>query len=349
MIKFTSFKKLLIEAPADEPAQEKKPDEQDMFAAEQPKPVHVKFDISRVKRYNPNKTFSQNIGHILRVTKQGMEVQADNHAVIFVNHEDIIEESMNRKSTILAEYSMPKAENPAVTQLVNFWNEYGPENLSQLDQKTIADLNKLDPTLARDVYSVSQALQRLQPFIDKYYQQFLGESHLTEGSDTSSIKFQEFDEAKPPKIKTDDKVEAKTIAKKFNIHDLEIKVGTQEEYLNSRSSAAQDQTWAKQLAYSLVCEEHNYWATKIEILTEHIDADIYENPYLNDTIKVTLSNGDVIKINGYAGSAPWNPSKIIKYLIIKVGSTVLLETNETNNFLSKTFAVYKTHKNNAKK
>ena len=63
-----------------------------MFAADQPKPVQVKFDISKVKRYNPNKVSSQNFGFVKRISKQGVEVQTDNHAIIFVNQEDLLDE-----------------------------------------------------------------------------------------------------------------------------------------------------------------------------------------------------------------------------------------------------------------
>ena len=346
MIKFISFKKILTEAPTDnmgdDTGKEAKPDQEDMFAADQPKPVQVKFDISKVKRYNPNKVFSQNFGFVKRISKQGVEVQADNHAIIFVNHEDLLDESKKAiKKMQLKEYIMPKQANESLTHFINFWNEYGPESLGQLDTQTINNLNQIDPTLGRDVNTLVQIFKRLQPYVDDYYQRFLGESILRE--ETEKIKYAEYEDEKAPSLTTDKKSEATTIKKKYSPHELEINTGDADEYNDSSSNADQDRAAALALANTLVMTDFECFPKRIDIITDHVCDETYENPYKNDCIEVTMSNGDKISIDAYRGPAPWNPSVKVRKLIIKVGSKELVNTNSTDNWMINTAKYYLTY------
>lgn len=334
--------KMLFEAPEDNLGDdtEKTPDkQQDMYASDQPKPVRVKFDISKVKRYNPNKVFSQNFGFVSKVSKQGVEVQADNHAVIFVNHEDLLDESKRIVKNMLKEYVMPKQANDALTHFVNFWNEYGPESLGQLDTQTIQSLNQLDPSLGRDVNVLSQILKRLQPFVDDYFQRFLGESFLREEKD-NKVVYHDYEDKKVPKLNTDDKTEATFIKKKFNLNQIEVKTGSTEDYNDSSSSPEQDKALALQLASGLVFSDYDCYPTKVEIITSHACIDTYDNPYMNDAVKVSMSNGDTINIESYSGAAPWNPSVKVRFLCVKVGSKELVETKTTSNWLQVVPAEY---------
>lgn len=321
--------------PTDEPSAESKP-------TADHKPVQVKFNISRVRQYNPGKKFLHNYGTVVKVSKDAMDVAVDNYNVVTVNFQDVIPESLMRYSAKLVSESIYKFQkNDSLDYLVNSINEYGPEFLSQLDYDTLASINKIDPILARDLYSAKEIFKRLLPYIDRYNTIYLNEmrKHLHTrllkeikslySEDKLNTKGAGFGKGsgydKGPKINNDAETEFKTIAKKYNPKEVEIKTGDDNQYTDSLSNREDDYATAKLIANELVDDTNEYYPTKVEILGAQFDPTKFNNQYYNTEIKVDLSNGDKLKIWYAKGSAAYNPTIRVRKMIIKKGNDVIYD------------------------
>lgn len=146
----------------DSPETEEKPETSDV------KPAKIKFNGGRVRRYNKI-PFTSNDGYISKATEDGVYVVVDNNKTIFVNHEDIIEESMKLKKIVESSYFKPKAMMVIFSHLSDI-SESGTKT-----QRIHAEFVKYILSKVKDLNTA------IDP--DKMYSQFKKDRHIDDTPD----------------------------------------------------------------------------------------------------------------------------------------------------------------------